>query len=730
VQTSAGSYTLATGLERLTGLSGSGQALTGNTDANAIAGGSGADTLDGGDGADTLDGGAGADSLVGGIGDDVYVVDNPGDQISDAAGSRDQVQTSLASYTLGAGLEQLVGLSTEGQVLTGNGDANTIQGGAGNDTLEGGAGWDMLVGGDGDDVYLIDDALEDIDDSSGVDEVRTALHQYSLFGLGVEKLTGLGLVGQILTGGSGDDTITGGSGDDSIGGGQGADSMAGGDGDDLYSVDNAGDQVSDTSGVDQVYTTLASYTLTTGIEKLVGESGLGQALTGNADANTIIAASGRGNDTLDGGAGADSLVGWAGNDVYVIDNAGDQISDTQGLDEVRTTLASYALGAGLEKLTGLSATGQALTGNADRNTIAGGSGDDTLDGGANSDDLAGGAGNDVYLIDSSGDLITDVSGVDEVRTTLAKYTLAAKLEKLTGLAAIGQSLTGNTAANTIVGGSGADTLDGGLGADSLVGGAGTDTVTYAASGTGVVVDLVLGTASGGLGSDLLSQIENVIGSKKADGLTGDGGANNLLGGGGNDTLEGGGGNDLLSGGGGTDTASYAHAGAAVTVDLSLTAAQNTKGAGSDTLDMIENLIGSAFADRLTGSDAANRLDGGEGNDTLIGAAGRDALTGGDGDDVFRFLALSDSTKKLADLIADLGAADRIDLSAIDADAGTAGDQAFHQVAKFTHAAGELVVGYNADRDMTTLQLDVDGDARADMTITIAGDHADFAGFML
>ena len=99
---------------------------------------------------------------------------------------------------------------------------------------------------------------------------------------------------------------------------------------------------------------------------------------------------------------------------------------------------------------------------------------------------------------------------------------------------------------------------------------------------------------------------------------------------------------MLDGSVGTDTAYYASATAAVTVNLGLSGAQNTGGAGFDTLISIENLIGSRYNDRLTG-DAGNNLlrgesgndilNGGAGNDTLLGGYGNDLLNGGTGSDV-------------------------------------------------------------------------------------------------
>ncbi|WP_239499333.1 retention module-containing protein [Pseudomonas putida] len=124
------------------------------------------------------------------------------------------------------------------------------------------------------------------------------------------------------------------------------------------------------------------------------------------------------------------------------------------------------------------------------------------------------------------------------------------------------------------------------------------------------------------------------------------GNNELHGGAGNDLLFSGLGNDLLDGGAGNDTASYAHATAGVTVNLGVSGAQNTLGAGTDTLTGIENLVGSNFNDNLTGDNNSNIITGGLGNDVLnggggddflIGGLGNNTLTGGSGADTFQWL---------------------------------------------------------------------------------------------
>jgi Ca2+-binding RTX toxin-like protein len=61
----------------------------------------------------------------------------------------------------------------------------------------------------------------------------------------------------------------------------------------------------------------------------------------------------------------------------------------------------------------------------------------------------------------------------------------------------------------------------------------------------------------------------------------------------------------------------------VTVDLSLTTAQATGGAGLDTVLLFENLTGSTYADTLSAGAGNNLIDGGTGADTMTGGAGND-----------------------------------------------------------------------------------------------------------
>jgi Ca2+-binding RTX toxin-like protein len=85
---------------------------------------------------------------------------------------------------------------------------------------------------------------------------------------------------------------------------------------------------------------------------------------------------------------------------------------------------------------------------------------------------------------------------------------------------------------------------------SLDGGTGSNWLNYAGYGSGVTVNLAMQTATGLAG---ISRIENVVGSRFNDTLTGDASNNILIGLGGNDVLQAGSGRDVLIGGAGNST---------------------------------------------------------------------------------------------------------------------------------------------------------------------------------
>jgi Ca2+-binding RTX toxin-like protein len=183
---------------------------------------------------------------------------------------------------------------------------------------------------------------------------------------------------------------------------------------------------------------------------------------------------------------------------------------------------------------------------------------------------------------------------------------------------------------------GDDVIIGGLGNDTLDGREGNDTASYATASLGVIVNLSVLTPQNtiGAGIDNLAGFENLTGSAFADSLTGDSGGN---------VLSGGLGDDLLDGAAGTDTADYSGAAGGLAINLTIAGPQSVGGGfGSDTLLLIENVIGGASDDTLTGNSGANALFGGLGNDTMSGLDGDDTMRGGSGGDFLYGEAGNDS----------------------------------------------------------------------------------------
>ncbi len=621
--------TLASNVENLTLTGSTAINGTGNTLANVITGNSGNNTLSGA---------AGNDTMIGGAGNDTYVVDAAGDVVTENAGEGTDLVQSGVTCTLSANVENLTLTGTGAINGTGNDLANVLTGNSGNNILNGGTGADTLVGGAGNDTYGVDDAGDVITEGSnaGTDLVQSSV-TYAL-ATNVENLTLTGTAAINATGNTLANTLTGNSGNNVLDGGTGADTLVGGAGNDTYIVDNTADVVTEGSGAgtDLVQSSV-TYTLAANVEQLTltGTSAING--TGNTLANVLTGNAG--NNTLSGGTGADTLIGGAGNDTYVVDNAGDVVTENaaEGTDLVQSSV-TCTLSANVENLT--------LTGTANLN----GTGNDlanVLTGNTGANRLTGGAGNDTYVVDNAGDVVVEAAGegTDLVQSSIT-HTLAANVENLTltGTAAING--TGNDLANVVTGNSADNILDGKAGNDTLVGGAGNDTY-YVSTGDTVTegssagTDTVISDATWTLGSN----IENLTltGAAAING-TGNTLANLIVGNGANNTLSGGSGADTLQGGAGDDT---------YVVDNSADVVTEAAGAGTDLVQSsvthtlaanVENLTltgstaingtGNELNNVLTGNSGANILTGGAGNDSLNGGAGADTLLGGLGDDIY------------------------------------------------------------------------------------------------
>lgn len=353
------------------------------------------------------------------------------------------------------------------------------------------------------------------------------------------------------------------------------------------------------------------------VENAIGGSGADTVL-GNSANNVLDGGAGddvltgnNGDDRLIGGLGADTLTGGGGIDTadYATSNAG--VTVVLGVSASGGHAEGDTL-TGIENVTGSGFTDK-LTGDGLANLLSGGGGDDDLVGGGGSDTLNGGVGADVLTGDDGDDTLN--GGADN------------------------DVLVGGAGDDILNGAAGADSMVGGLGADQINGGDGVDSVSYLTSAGAVTVNLLTGIHGGfDAAGDILTGIENLVGSNFADTLTGDAAANQLTGGLGADTLRGGDGADVLNGGTGADTLLGDNGD-----DILNGGADNDTlggGDGADTLNGaagLDTLNGGAGNDILSGGGDADILNGGEGDDELNGGIGADQLNGQTGIDTASYL---------------------------------------------------------------------------------------------
>lgn len=675
-------------------------------------GGSGYDTLSsienlvGSNYGDTLHGDSRNNTFDGGLGTDTVSYANATGPITV------NLAITNAQETGGAGLDTLISIENltgtdHNDRLTGNSARNTLNGGGGNDILNGGAGADTLIGSYGSDTYYVDDAGDKVTETSNpsdIDSVYSYLTAYSL-GSNIENGRILSTGTANLTGNSLNNVLYAGAGNNILNGDIGTDTVSYGYGSSAVTVSLAStkSQVTGGSGSDTLV----------GIENLTG-SAYNDSLTGSSATNKLNG--GHGDDTINGGAAADNMIGGDGSDIYFVDNAGDVVTETNadltigGTDTVNSYLSQYTLGANIENGRVMASGAANMTGNNLNNIIFAGAGNNALNGGSGNDTLS-------YLYASSAVTVSLASTVAQATGGSGTDTLSA-FENLNG-SNYNDNLTGNAGSNKLRGGLGNDVLNGGAGADNMVGGDGSD--TYYIDHLGDLASETNADASiGGIDSVLSYLASHTLGTNIEHGRILASGTANLAGNTLGNVLTAGSGNNILNGGGGIDAASYAYATSAVTVSLANTSAQITGGSGSDALLSIENLVGSNYNDTLTGNAANNKLNGGAGNDRLIGGAGKDVLVGGSGNDIFAFSSLSDTglTSDSWDVINDfVRGTDKIDLSKLDANTATSGDNTFNMIidgtAAFT-AARQLKV-FNG-----VLYGNTDGDSDAEFAIQLIG----------
>jgi Ca2+-binding RTX toxin-like protein len=510
-----------------------------------------------------------------------------------------------------------------GNVLTGESGDDELNGQGGNDTLIGGLGGDEMIGGGGTDTATYAGALFGVaaNLATGGSIGEAAGDTFET----IENLTG-SFFADTLTGDANANVLDGGSGADQLMGGGAGDTLIGGSGTDtaLYTDSDVGVTINLISGLG--FDGTAEGDTLSGIENVTG-SLYEDDLTGDANVNVLFGSNG--DDTLKGGGGADTLDGGSGTDTvsYLDSGSGVTVELLTGTGSGGTAQGDTLVS--IENLVGSSYV-DTLTGDEEDNELSGAGGDDWLNGGGGADTIDGGTGNDTATYLNYGGAVTVSLLTGTGSGGAAQGDALTSIENLYGTV-YADTLTGDAGANILNGDGGDDVLKGAGGADRLIGGSGVDTATYLGS-TAVTVNLTSGIGSGGWAQgDTLTGIENVVGSSDGDVLVGDADANELLGEGGNDSLRGGAGADVLDGDAGTDTVTYIESGVGVDVSL-LTGTGSGGTAEGDTLDDVENLIGSLFDDDLTGDDERNLLQGSIGADELVGRGGNDTLEGGIGDD--------------------------------------------------------------------------------------------------
>jgi len=498
------------------------------------------------------------------------LADSQANRVLGTAANDTLTGTILTDNLLGCSGNDYLSADAGNDLLAGGAGQDVLDGGAGNDTLLSGVGdGDLLRGGDGDDTYIFDsgDGVDRIEDTSGFDRI---LYEHRLTGWST-----------LAVNASGDDLVLSISNTDRL-------VIAGG------RVNNTIEEVVFLNSIKLTNPVLTAADIAamlapapniqgTSFDDNLTGSVIDENLYGN-DGNDVIIGmggydlldGGAGDDTLDGGAGNDTLRGGIGNDTYVVNDAGDTATENanEGTDTVQSSI-TYTLSSNFENLTLVGTADINGTGNASNNILAGNSGNNVLNGGTGADAMSGGAGNDTYVVDNTGDTVSEIAneGTDGVQSSVT-YVLSANVENLTltGSTAIngtGNSLdnvlTGNSAVNTLTGGAGDDTLNGAAGGDKMYGGAGNDTYVIDNSKDVITENANEGTdtALSSITHTLGSNVENLTltGTAKINAtgnalnnvLTGNTAINTLTGNAGADTLDGGAGNDILNGGTGNDT---------------------------------------------------------------------------------------------------------------------------------------------------------------------------------
>ncbi|MCE2680881.1 MAG: M10 family metallopeptidase C-terminal domain-containing protein [Burkholderiales bacterium] len=362
---------------------------------------------------------------------------------------------------------------------------DTLMGMAGDDTLDGGDGADQIDGGAGIDTAVFKGTpsgyqfvrsgnnVQAIRSVNGKDEIDTLISiekvQFDSSTVNIEELLPVVRTHQVTAMSSSVNegsqarfelATTGYATGASVGY-----SISGITGADVVNVPLSGQVTVDATGKAVIQFNITADNATEGAETLT------VTVQGSSASMTV-------NDTslkqgIVGGEGSDSLFGTNNDDTIEGRGGDDRIDGGVGSDT--------------------------LLGGSGDDYLIGGEGADRLDGQTGDDFLQGGTGSDTYIVDSTGDTISEIigaqGGIDQVFSSI-RWTLGLDVENLTLSGSSNIDGTGNTLNNQIVGNSGdnvlngmdgndtlsgeagSDRLLGGFGADSLTGGLGSDVFVY------------------------------------------------------------------------------------------------------------------------------------------------------------------------------------------------------------------------------------------------------------
>jgi Ca2+-binding RTX toxin-like protein len=695
-------------------------------------------------------------TIIGDNGTAIVIIDNLGDTITNTG-------TINGSVTTGSG-DDIVrnGGTINGALNTGDGHDTITISGTITGTLDAGAGDDAVMwyanslttaiaGGDGNDSIEFNSYFSAASASAsvtGFETVSGALNGST--GDDVLNLSGLtNATGTLyiwgdagndsITGGAENDIIDGGTGNDTLAGGAGTNSLDGGVGTDtaVFSGTRASYTIMDGRGMTTIFDA-NSHTTLQRIEKVQFADGTFDidALHDVAPALTGTAA------TLDHGTedqpytitAAQLLQGWSDINGDIISLANVRVSNltaalvdnhdgtytiTPPANYNGAIIISYDVvdATGLSESTSLTATLDAVNDAPSALTLSANS---VAENAANGTVVGTAAASDVDSTHFTYSLLDDAGGRFAIDATTGVISVA------NGALLDYEAATSQTIDVAVTDDAGASYHQG-----------------FAIALTNVVENQ---TYAGGNGNDSVTATSDdnwtVMTKAGNDIITALGGNDTIDGGSGIDTIYAGAGNDVILMGAysGYD---YVYGGAGN--DTIRATADNTI-IGLNAIADVETITSDGYANvRIVGTGSDNlfdfsattlsgivSIDGGSGRDTIIGSAGNDniigglgadVLTGGAGNDRFIYTDVAQSGQSSkADHILDFALGDKIDLSAVDANADLAGLQGFTFIgtSAFT-GLGQLRIGL--DNGHVAIYANVSGNLTPDFEIVLDNNAA-------